>query len=73
VSKAVSRKLYLDDENGGSASRFFQSILSEDSLKDLVLYLTKLITREGSKVLTLGLNQQIEKEISKQGFCTTNE
>jgi hypothetical protein len=55
VSKAVSRKLYLDDENGGSASRFFHNITEENKLQGLVAYLHKLITPPGGKVLVYNI------------------
>lgn len=58
VSRAVSRKLYLDEENGGSAARFFYSIPCEKSLIALVLYLTKLVTRDGGNVLTAGVDKE---------------
>ncbi len=60
VSKAVSRKLYLDDENGGSASRFFYSVQGDDRVEGLIDYLVRLINPPGGKVLFLGLDSKDE-------------
>ena len=49
VSKPVTRTLYLDDDNGGSAARFFYAA---PSINNLVTYLLRLITPPNGTVLT---------------------
>lgn len=49
VSKPITRVLYLDDDNGGSAARFFYSA---PCLNDLCNYLIKLVTPLSGTILT---------------------
>lgn len=49
VSKPITRTLHLDDDNGGSAARFFYSA---PCLNDLLAYLLKLVTPPNGTVLT---------------------
>jgi hypothetical protein len=68
-------RIYPGDS--GSASRFFHSVPCEDSLKELTLYLAKLITPPGGKVLVYSLTQSAIIALMGMGFvvneCGENE
>lgn len=61
-------RIYPGDS--GSAARFFHSVPCEDSLKDLTLYLTKLITPSEGKVLVYDLPQSAIIALKGMGFVT---
>lgn len=71
VSKAVSRKLYLDGDNGGSAARFFYNVSDEDKLRGLIAYLHKLITPPGGKSMVYNLPPDAIMELRSTGSDIT--
>ena len=61
-------RIYPGDS--GSAARFFHSVPCENSLKDLTLYLTKLITPSEGKVLVYDPSQSAIIALKGMGFVT---